>query len=208
MRGLVKARPADYTFFMPLVLSIATIVLLGQFDAGAAGMEPYVFVKRGEDAGQLYVLVEPEDLEQTRNPFIVGILDEPWLPIEQRRLRLSRSDYEEPYPEASSTRKRRIDEGWEAHGGIQVDTREGKVWVHKEDADLARRAEEMAAAARGDESAASATAAQPAGDAVQEPLGFWTEWGMHVAIIGGAVVLTAVVIWAMLVRGPWTALRP
>ena len=70
----------DYTFFMPLVLSIATILLLGQFDAGAAGMEPYVFVERGEEAGRLYVLVEPEDLEQTLNPYIKVILDEPWLP--------------------------------------------------------------------------------------------------------------------------------
>ena len=197
----------DYTFFMPLVLSIATILLLGQFDAGAAGMEPYVFVERGEEAGRLYVLVEPEDLKRTVNPFIVVILDEPWLPIEQRRLNLRRSDFEDFYPELSSTRKLRIDEGWKAHGGVQVDTREGRVWVHGEEAEFARRAEEMAAAARGGETVVSAPAPGSVGDAAREPLGFWMEWGVHAAIIAGAALLAAVVIWATLVRGPWTALR-
>ena len=174
---------------MPLVLSIVTILLLGQFDAGAAGMEPYVFVERGEEAGRLYVLVEPEDLKRTVNPFIVMILDEPWLPIEQRRLNL------------------RIDEGWKTHGSVQVDTREGLVWIHKEESEFARRAEEMAAAARGGETVVSAPAPGSAGDAAREPLGFWMEWGVHAAIIAGAALLAAVVIWATLVRGPWTALR-
>lgn len=197
----------DYTFFMPLVLSIVTILLLGQLDAGTAGMEPYVFVERGEEAGRLYALVEPEDLKRTVNPFIVVILDEPWLPIEQRRLNLRRSNFEDFYPEVSSTRKARIRKGWEAHGGVEVDTREGRVWVHGEEAEFARRAEEMAAAARGGETVVSSPAPGSAGDVAREPLGFWMEWGVHAAIIAGAALLAAVVIWATLVRGPWTALR-
>ncbi len=192
---------------MPLVLSIVTILLLGQFDAGTAGMEPYVFVERGEEAGRLYVLVEPEALERTLNPYIKVILDEPWLPIEQRRLNLPRSDFEDFYPEVSSTRKVRIRAGWEAHGGVEVNTREGLVWVHKEEAEFARRAEDMAAAARGGQTVVSSPAPGSAGEAAREPLGFWMEWGVHAAIIAGAALLAAVVIWATLVRGPWTALR-
>jgi len=184
------------------------MLLLGQLDAGTAAMKSYVFVERGETGARLYALVEPEDLERTRNPFIVVVLDEPWLPDNERSFQFRRSKYEDPYPEASSTRKLRIREGWDAHDGVEVDTREGRrVWIHKEEFEFAQRAEKMAAAARRDKTAVSATATQPLGDAAREPLGFWTEWGMHVAIIGGAVVLAAVVIWAALARGPWTALR-
>ena len=192
---------------MPLVLSIVTILLLGQFDAGTAGMEPYVFVERGEEAGRLYVLVKHEAVEQSPNPFIKVILNEPWLPIEQRRRNLRRLDFEDFFPEDSGPRKLRIGKGWKAHGGVQVDTREGLVWIHKEESEFARRAEEMAAAARGGETVVSAPATESAGDATREPLGFWMEWGVHAAIIAGAALLAAVVIWATLVRGPWTALR-
>lgn len=192
---------------MPLVLSIAITLLLGQVEPGAAGMEPYVFVERGEAAGRLYVLVQLENLKQIRNPYIDAILDEPWLPVEQRRLKLLRSDYEDFYPEVSSTRNRRIGEGWKAHGGVEVDTPEGRIWVHKEEYELAQRAEELAAAVYRDDTAASVQGAAPVEDASREPLGFWAEWGIHVAIIGGTAVLIALVIWATTVRGPWRALR-
>lgn len=193
---------------MPLVLSIAAIILLGQVEPGPAGMEPYVFVERGEAAVRLYVLVELEDLERTLNPYIDAILDEPWLPIEQRRQKLRRSDYEGFFPEASSTRNRRIREGWPAHGGVEVDTPEGLIWIHKQEYELAQRADDMAAAAHGGDMAASTPAGPPVDDAAREPLGFWAEWGIHVGIIGGAAVLTALVVWATSARGPWTALRP
>ncbi len=202
MSGLVKPPPADYTFFMPLVLWIAATLLLGQVDLGVADMEPYVFVERGETARGLYALVKLEDLEQIRNPNLDVILDAPWLPIEQRRKRLRRLDYEDPYPEPSSMRNRRIREGWLAHGGVEVDTPEGRIWVQETEYELAQRAEEMAAAVHGGGTAASVPPRRPVDDAGREPLGFWAEWGIQVGILGGAIVLTALVVWATMFRGP------
>ena len=193
---------------MPLILSIVATILLRQVEPGTASMEPYVFIERGEAAGRLYVLVKLEELEQIRNPLIDAILDEPWLPIEQRRRKLHRSDYKDFYLEDSSTRKGRIRKGWLAHGGVEVDTSEGRIWIHKEEYELAQRADEMGAAVHRGDTAAPVPARPPTDDAAREPLGFWAEWRIHIGIIGGAVVLTAFVIWATMVRGPWKALRP
>ena len=193
---------------MPLILSIAAIGLLGQVDPAAAGMKHYVFVERGDTTISLHVLVDPKYLDQTLNPFLDAILDEPWLPVNERYKKLRRSDYKEPYIDQPSLRNRRIREGWLAHGGVEVDTSEGRIWIHKEEYELAQRADEMGAAVHRGDTAAPVPARPPTDDAAREPLGFWAEWRIHIGIIGGAVVLTAFVIWATMVRGPWKALRP
>ncbi|MDK1021189.1 MAG: hypothetical protein QGD90_06090 [Candidatus Hydrogenedentes bacterium] len=193
---------------MPLILFIAAAIHLAQSQPDTTGLEHYVFVKRGEEGGRLYVLVQLEDLEDTLKPIFDAILDEPWLPVNQRYLKLHRSDYEGFYPEESSTRKSRIRKGWLAHEGVEVETSEGRIWVHKQDYELAQRAGEIAAAAYADEAQPTAAPPEPTQEGDAAPLGFWAEWGMHIAIVTAALALSAVVIWATLVRGPWRPLKP
>lgn len=205
---LVKQFATDYTFFMPLILIIAAAIHLGQAQPDTTGLKPYVFVARGDTTKNLHALVDPKELAQTRNPFLNVILDEPWLPWDQHKTLIRRDDYEDPYPEVSSARNRRIRAGWQENGGIEVDSAEGLIWVHKEEYDLAKRADEIAKAAYADEAQPSMAPTESAQEEDVDPLGFWAEWRMHVAIIGGAVVLTALVIWATMARGSWAVLRP
>ena len=192
---------------MSLILLIASVGLLAQFDPDAPGMEPYVFFKRGEDDVRLYALVKPEDLEETRKVIINVILDEPWLPLSERHQTLRRSEYRDPYSPKPSTRARHIREGWLAYGGVEVDTPEGRVWIHGEEYELALRAERMAAEARGGDMADPVPRGASAAGASEEGLGFWSEWGVHIILVAGAVALSALVVWFTMLRGSWTPLR-
>ena len=195
---------ADYTFFVEMILSLFALGLFAQLDPVTAGMEPYVFVERQDPAHKLHVVADPKDVAQTFSPFLDVILDEPWLAEHQRYQKLRRSDYEEPRPQISTTRKRRIREGWLANGGVEVETADGAIWISGVEYELARRAEEMAAVATdGPESAQNSATIEQSGG---EGLGFLSEWGMHLAIITAAAVLSALVIWITMTRGPWTPL--
>ncbi len=193
---------------MPLILFIAAAIHLGQSQPDTTGLEHYVFVKRGEEGGRLHVLVQPKDLEDTLKPIFDAILDEPWLPLNQRYLKLHRSDYQGFYPDESSTRKSRIRKGWLAHDGVEVDTPEGRIWVHKEEHELAQRANSIAAAAYADEVHPTMAPPEPAEEEDAGLRRFWAEWWMHIAIVAGGLVLSTAVIWATMFRGPWTALKP
>ena len=193
---------------MQLILFIAAAIHLGQAQPDTTGLEPYVFVESGDTSKKLYVLVDPKDLAQLDRPQLRVIVDEPWLPRDQRERRIWRNRYEGHYEQKPGPRTHRIRKGWEKNGGIEIDSAEGPIWVHKQEYELAQRAEEIAAAAYADEAPPSTAPPEPAQEEDAAPLGFWAEWRIHVAIIGAAVVLAALVIWATMARGPWTALRP
>ena len=194
---------------MPLILFVAAAVHLAQSQPDTTGLKPYVFIHLGEEGAQLHVLVKPKDVEATRKPIFPAILDEPWLPVNQRNLKLHRAEYKGSYLEEPGPRKARIRKGWLAHGGVEVDTPDGRAWVHKEEYELAQRAGEIAAAAaRADEAPSTVAPARPAeGEEAGLP-GFWAQWWMHIAIVCGALALSALVIWATMLRGPWRPLNP
>lgn len=205
---LVKSSATDYTFFMPLILFVATVIHLAQSQPDTTGLEHYVFV-REDTAETLHVLLDPKDLTQTNRVFLRVVLDAPWLPWDQRRIRIRISDYNDHAPELPREHDMHIREGWQENSGIEIESADGLIWVHKEEYDLAQRAGEIAATAAHADEAPSTVA--PAGPAEVEETGlpgFWAQWWMHIAIVCGAVALSALVIWATMVRGPWRALNP
>ena len=210
-RGYLVKRPVlDYTFFMLLAYSIILASLLAQADPDIPGTMPYVFVMQAADGTTVrhYVLVDPDELAKDYKSFLTVYSDEPWLPIDKRRQSIRRDDIVEHYPDIPSSRKRRLSEGWEAHGGIEVDTPDGKKWVFQEDYDFAQRATELA-------KAAYSTPIRPTESPVfdqskeEQPIsvGFWKQWWLHGAIALATIALSVGAICATMLRGPWKSLR-
>ena len=135
-------------------------------------------------------------------PSLTVKIDEPWNGSEERRLRSSRITSKDK--ESRRARERRISKGWEENGGVEVETENGTRWVHKAEYELATRAREMAGvidAGPSSETDRAVEAGQsespPATDATP---GFLELWGKHLAVIAAAAALSALVVWALILK--------
>ena len=129
-------------------------------------------------------------------------IDEPWNGNEELRLPSSRIASKDP--ESRRARERRISDGWEKNGGIEVETETGKRWVHKAEFELAKRARDMAGITEMDERPDSG----PTPDLIEptnapDPgitLGFFELWGKHLAVIALAAALAILVVWTLMLK--------
>lgn len=149
-----------------------------------------------KDGRTIYTFTEKRRLEQS---IIQVERDEPWLPEDQRMVRFRITDIDgEPREESPSVREARIARGYRENGFVRLETPYGVQWVPQREKDLADRARAMAAEAEAQYRAASET---PAPEAVEAGgPGFFTLWGAHLAILGAATALIALVVWGLLIR--------
>lgn len=180
------------------------LVAVAQAPVDVASLSPYMIRVRGE--GQpLYVLVDASTLDDVH---FDAYLDEPWLgPLEERRESIQRSNVIDFAPQDPAPRRQRLKDGWEAHGGIQIDTPSGRRWVLKSEYDWAQKAVgiERAAYARPVAGEALDTTTPEAASEEAERPGFWALWGPHVGIVGGGLVLCGLVLGYAVRSRSWRA---
>ncbi len=177
------------------------IALSGAFGQTAPSSSAVAWVLPMENTGEtLHAFVEESEW---RKPWLTVVLDAPWNPPEERRIRQS-DIAEDRYRENEHVRQKRIDEGWKQRGGVEAETDQGLVWVHREAWELAGRARALAevsnsTSASEDEAWEGVTAVvNEAPSALETPQaeapGFLALWGSHLAIIAVAAVLVAFVV--------------
>lgn len=170
------------------------IVLFAQVLSPAGRELPFVITLK--DSGEkVYGFVDPSEFEGARSRSLLVILDEPWNGSPKRQIRLIK--VERHYREPKIERATRIEKGWREHGGVQVETENGLKWVSRDDADLARRARQLAGVDRQADRADSevienGTVEVPVATAPSRP-GFLRLWGKHLAVTALAAALTALV---------------
>lgn len=186
------------------MIACGLIALFGAFGQTVPSPSAVPWVLPMENTGEtLHALVEESEW---RKPWMTVVLDEPWDPPAERRIRQD-DIAEDRYREPEHSRRKRIDEGWKRHGGVQVETEQGLIWVHQEVWELASRARKLAGVsnpASAPEQDARETATVDVNETLSTPEtadaeapGFFALWGTHLAIIAAAVVLLAFVVWTL-----------
>lgn len=186
---------------MITIVLAAGIVLFAQV-AGPAGLElPFVITLKDSDE-RVYGFVDEKEFQGSRSKAVMVVLDEPWKGRQERQIRLSK--IESHYQEGKIERAIRIEEGWRAHDGVQVETENGLKWVSQTEADLAWRARELAGvdrvADRADSEAVQSVAADVPVSRANPRSGFFGLWGKHLAVTAIAAALTALVAWTLRIK--------
>lgn len=132
-------------------------------------------------------------------------VDEPWrrLAGEDVFITIRPSEIKgERYREPSSARRDRIRKGWEANGGVEVETPNGPGWVLKDEYELSQEARHRAGVdslAPGDDPVENGADVLGPVSTVDPP-GFLAQWGAHLGIAFAAVGLSILVVWTLIIR--------
>ncbi len=167
------------------------------------GLTPYQFTFKNGDP-DLYAFVDEADLANIAA--IPVVIDEPW----NKRvltMTLQRSFIAEMSEELSATRRARLKAEWERAGGVERKDRAGNpYWVLQSDLDKDARAARLVSTAFPKVVEAEPIDAPPAGELQEGGAngpGFVRLWGLHVAIVLGALALMGGVAWFTF-RRPWS----
>jgi len=175
--------------------------VLAQPASEEPNLSPYLLRMKGETEVR-HVLADPSSIGDISYRVVI---DEPWAGSPE--IQIQRMRVEEIVREEDSVRKRRIEDGWRAHGGVSVTTRAGEtIWVLAEDKKWADKAQAIAREAYGSGEAGVEPVSPPEERSRSGP-GFARLWAPHAAVIAAALALMAGVYFFVLRRREqWSAL--
>lgn len=150
-----------------------------------------------DDGTRMVAYCDESDFE--KDIFTV-VEDKPWAePVAPRTL--FKKDVKGRYPVGSAELAAYYARGWQANGGIQIDTPHGKMWVFEEEYKLAQRAAQMAQA---NEPPAETPPPAPASAAPAAPNdagpAFGQLWGAHIAVLTLGLGLSGLVVWFLIIE--------
>ncbi len=188
------------------VVILAAVLLAQGSDEGPAQL-PWVFhLKSGEI---VYGFADEREIEDPRRTSWNVVLDAPWLSDAARKRSIGRHELKKeadgstvlPYREFKEPREKRIEAGWEAHGGV-LKTVEGgeEAWVSKSAWEASEEAKRLAQARSVPSEDASALeesdATVGAGRLEANQPGVFTLWGPHAIVLGlGLAAMSAVYVF-------------
>lgn len=189
---LVNGAARTYTEAAMLSTILLVAAILGQVER-----EPRAIVLK--DGTRLTGFVDERDLSKT---LVQVELDEPWAVAPETRT-ISGDQIQDHYVLTTVELGEYYRKGWTEHGGIEVETAHGAMWVFAEEAELAERAAAMARANEeavlktveiGQGSGADTVAPEYAGP------GFGQLWGVHIAVLTLGIGLGGLAVWFLILE--------
>jgi hypothetical protein len=181
-----------------MIVSLFTSILLivGQVPATSDLGTPYIFKLYNEDT-PIYAYAYTSEVEE--RSFMIRIV-EPWNRI-SKTLELSQKDIEDKTVEVSVAHKSRIAKEWEGKGKFI-----GSKWMLLSELELARRAQDLAAGEEGGKTVDIEIQPETTNLTTTEPIGFITQWWLHVVIGTGFLAFAGLTFWWGFLRQTWVGL--
>lgn len=179
-------------------LLLLPLAALAQSDDEAM---PYVIVVQNMDPVYGFII----DERDWNRSVVVVELDAPWLDPADRLRRFPRASInrEETRLDLPRLRRSRLAREWKAHGGVEIETESGTIWVREDEARFSEQARRLVE--RKEESLREELERWKSGAPGRrgrvsdvDGRGLVQTWGPHAALLSLGAALAAAVLWFMM----------